>query len=356
MASRRIASLALVNVAASGLDLPIEIPLEQEEPVSIVKTDDSLKLQWDFKRDRTRSMWSAWLSSPRGSSRTRGVPFLQLEFLRTTEHDKQVRLDFCRERFELFLRLARADFFSIDHWHHKGYLTSKYAPDTRSYSIDDTVRVLIPLLNQKLRDYFWDQLMLFAFQADDTRSVHTPDSNEEWQRILMKKKEIVASTHYLYTALSYYSKALAETPVGSDRAVVEATIALEALVTDEEEKAEIQYKLARRVASLVEDNPPSQKSAFDLLKRFYDLRSKIVHGSTKALVLGEELKPELAQFLEYTRMCLLYFLALRDMPKKDILASLDYGIFDLHEPAKVKHKAQSFWGKDSWPKLLRQRR
>lgn len=120
------------------------------------------------------------------------------------------------------------------------------------------------------------------------------------------------------------------------------------------EKGELQFKLARRIASLVADDPLSQKSAFDFLKRFCDLRSKIVHGSTKAEALGVELKPEIPRLLEYTRVCRLYFSALRDMSKKRILEQLDYGTFDLHELAELKARAWNFWGKDNWPRLADQ--
>ncbi len=349
-------SWAIMNAAASNL--PIEISLELESPVVIEQSDESVEFFFDFSRKRTRHLWTIWLSSPKGVRRKRGASVLQLEALPAAEPENELTADvmqiFCKQHLELLLRLAKSDRFWIEEWKHRGYLLSKYSSDARTYRIDQDIPTLVRLLNDKLRDFFWDQWMLRRLQEPEEgvrkRARH---SVADWQRVLNRKKEIVASTHYIQTALSYYSKALAETPSERDQVIIEVMIALEALITDEEEKSEIQYKLARRVASLVGNDPYSMKQSFDLLKRFYDLRSKIVHGSTKAEVLGKDLKSEIPKLVEFARICLLYLLALRDIPKNQILASLDYGTFDLHELEVVKSKTRSFWGKENWPKLVR---
>ncbi len=85
MPSKQAESWAVVNAMAS--DLPLELVLEQEMPVSIVATDDSLEMRWDFKRERTRSKWNIWLSAPKGRQRRGGIPILQMEMLPTTDQD-----------------------------------------------------------------------------------------------------------------------------------------------------------------------------------------------------------------------------------------------------------------------------
>lgn len=349
-------SWAVMNMAASGL--PIEIPIDLESPLVIEQAGESFDVFYDFSRKRTRQLWKVWLSSPKGVRRRRGVSVLHLEALPAAEPENELTADLmqiiCKQYFERLLRLVKSDRFWVEEWKHRGYLLSKYSSDARTYRIDQDIQTHFRLLNDKLRDFFWDEWMLSRLRdPEDEVRKRARHSVDDWQRVLSRKKDIVASTHYIQTALSYYSKALAETPSEADQVIVEATIALEALITDEEEKGEIQFKLARRVASLVGDDPVLQKRAFDLLRQFYDLRSKIVHGSTKAEVLGKDLKPEIPKLLEYARICLLYFLALRDTPKNQILASLDYGTFDLNELEGVKSKARGFWGKENWPKLIR---
>jgi hypothetical protein len=260
----------------------------------------------------------------------------------------------CKQRLECLLGLVRSDRFSIQDWRHREVFRWRYNSDTPPFRLDADTQRLVQAVDGKLSDYFWDRWMLNLFrEADDTVRKRARHSRDEWQRVLSRKREIVASTHYIHTAMLYYAKALAEPSAETDQTMIEATIALEALITDEEEKSEVQYKLARRVAYLVGDEPLSQKRTFALLKKFYDLRSKIVHGSTKAEVLGKDLKPEIPKLLEYARICLLYFLALRDLPKKDILGTLDNGTFDLTELQGLKSKAWKLWGEENWTALAR---
>jgi hypothetical protein len=66
------------------------------------------------------------------------------------------------------------------------------------------------------------------------------------------------------------------------RAVLNALTALEALVTNEG-NAELSYRLSLRVANLLESDDASRLHRFKEMKEFYDLRSKIIHGSASKL-------------------------------------------------------------------------
>jgi hypothetical protein len=64
--------------------------------------------------------------------------------------------------------------------------------------------------------------------------------------------------------------------------VLNALTALEALVTNEG-NAELSYRLSLRVANLLESDDASRLHRFKEMKEFYDLRSKIIHGSASKL-------------------------------------------------------------------------
>jgi hypothetical protein len=61
-----------------------------------------------------------------------------------------------------------------------------------------------------------------------------------------------------------------------DQRLLDTTTALEALFDD---KGEIAFKLAFRVASLLAADDDEREAMFNSVKRFYDTRSRVVHGS-----------------------------------------------------------------------------
>lgn len=64
--------------------------------------------------------------------------------------------------------------------------------------------------------------------------------------------------------------------------VLNALTALEALLTNES-NAELSYRLSLRIANLLESDDASRMRTFRVMKEFYDLRSKIIHGSASRL-------------------------------------------------------------------------
>lgn len=65
-------------------------------------------------------------------------------------------------------------------------------------------------------------------------------------------------------------------------AVLNALTALEALLTYES-NAELSYRLSLRVANLLESDDASRLNRFKEMREFYELRSKIIHGSASKL-------------------------------------------------------------------------
>lgn len=94
-------------------------------------------------------------------------------------------------------------------------------------------------------------------------------------------------------------------------AVIDATIGLEALLSDSPQ--EMTFKLAARVAALTRILPDYSKCPYEVycdLKKIYDYRSAIVHGSTKAdkkreiVYRDKERVPTSAMAIDYLRLIL----------------------------------------------------
>jgi hypothetical protein len=97
---------------------------------------------------------------------------------------------------------------------------------------------------------------------------------------------------------------------GLDNEVLYSLTALESLLTGES-TSELAYRLSLRVATLLGTDDESRKRVFKDMKEFYDLRSRIVHGS------GFRLKPkhharlqQVPVLREYLRRILLSMMAL----------------------------------------------
>jgi uncharacterized protein YecA (UPF0149 family) len=89
-------------------------------------------------------------------------------------------------------------------------------------------------------------------------------------------------------------------------AVLNALTALEALLTNES-NAELSYRLSLRVANLLESDDASRLNRFTEMKEFYDLRSKIIHGS------ASKFSPKLQHRLETVE-------SLREILRRTILS------------------------------------
>jgi hypothetical protein len=95
-----------------------------------------------------------------------------------------------------------------------------------------------------------------------------------------------------------------------DNEVLYCLTALEGLLTSES-NSELSYRLSLRVASLLGPDDESRKRMFKDMKDFYDVRSKIVHGSGFNLKLKHQvLLKQISTLREYLRRILLSIMAL----------------------------------------------
>jgi len=88
----------------------------------------------------------------------------------------------------------------------------------------------------------------------------------------------------------------------SDR-LIELMIAMEALFGDKDYQ---RYKIPLRCACMLHPLGELRKQTFEIIKKFYDERSAIIHGGK--LEMGPENKEKVDQFEEYVRLSILKFL------------------------------------------------
>jgi hypothetical protein len=133
-------------------------------------------------------------------------------------------------------------------------------------------------------------------------------------------------------------------------------MAAEALFTDDD-KSEVSYRLATRMAVLNGANPEDVKQHWELVRSMYDARSRLMHGAayvgkpSKRLpgLVGDsgfiEPTPDhLLAFNNLVRASILYFIALQGSERREVLEILDRSVFDLSEVGRLRRLANDYWG------------
>jgi len=132
-------------------------------------------------------------------------------------------------------------------------------------------------------------------------------------------------------------------------------MAVEALFTDDD-KREPSSRLSTRMARLNGAGAEDVKRHEELVRSMYEARNKLMHG--RAYVgtskqppglVGDvgfiEPTPErLLAFNNLVRASILYFIALQDSERRDVLEILDCSVFDPSEVARLRRMANEYWG------------
>ncbi len=91
--------------------------------------------------------------------------------------------------------------------------------------------------------------------------------------------------------------------------LIDLVIALEAMFSPSHE-GELQFRMAQRLATLLGKDAEGRKQIFNLTKKIYTERSKLVHGGGNPFTTGTLTVDELAQFGDYIRQAILRLLML----------------------------------------------
>jgi hypothetical protein len=130
---------------------------------------------------------------------------------------------------------------------------------------------------------------------------------------------------------------------GDRRDLTGAVTALEALLTKKDETEGLTYRLSMRIANLLGSDADARKAKFLEIKRFYNLRSRIVHGSPLRSTELDQLG-ELHSLRETLRRVLLSAIALfsEGVHPDDLPALLDELALDDEKRKQVHAKAAKF--------------
>lgn len=142
---------------------------------------------------------------------------------------------------------------------------------------------------------------------------------------------------------NYWVSKLRENIKPYDRLIFLVT-ALEALISQNEN--ELNYRISHRTATLLGETELEKSTIFQSIKEYYNLRSKIVHGTPQ-----EEVKFYETWYLqEIVRSLILKFISLYENGFKDsqkFLKQLDIAIFDSSLRKEIVDKSNAMFGDSS---------
>ncbi len=128
----------------------------------------------------------------------------------------------------------------------------------------------------------------------------------------------LASDNRFSLALSRFMDSYRK-PIAGDR-LVDYWIALESLLLPGEKEGELRFRAALRGAWFISKNSDQRTKIFDDLKKSYDSRSAVVHGTEKSIPEGIVLQTE-----DYLRHVLRRCIELGSTPTSELLNSLVMG-------------------------------
>lgn len=138
---------------------------------------------------------------------------------------------------------------------------------------------------------------------------------------------------YLELAYHRYMDALLKTELNAYR-VLSCISSLEALFSDG--NTEITFKIKLRVAKILSFLDYNAIEVSDKLKKAYDLRSKLVHGSKLSRELLDFAKASTYEILNYNRICLIIFMQLESLGKLNLVKEIDNALIDTKTEEKLR--------------------
>jgi hypothetical protein len=163
---------------------------------------------------------------------------------------------------------------------------------------------------------------------------------------------------HVMIAADFFEQANGDRGLPLDMRLLLLVMAAEALFSDDD-KSEVSYRLATRIAFLNGANATDTKRHWDFMRLVYEARSKLMHGAAyvrkrskrhEGLVddsgFIEISHDRLLELNNLVRASILYFIAfaLQDLPRRDVLAALDKAVFDRSDLAGLRSMANQHWG------------
>jgi hypothetical protein len=248
----------------------------------------------------------------------------------------------CVQQLSTALRLYKPIPFSIARWQRPRAGTSP-RQNTERYSLKGAEL-------RRFRDF---SLRLLDFHVSRNLFRHArylPDDLEDDVRELLggsreHEARVLKAEPHIMIAADLFEKALDGPGIAPELRLVLLMMALESLFSADD-KSELAFRMSLRIAVLNGSSHAHRKEMFEALKDLYDSRSRLVHGSWyrggKGFVRVSD--TQLGVLRNVVRASILYFLALKELPKEQLLKALDRAVFDRREIEELRVKANGYWG------------
>jgi Apea-like HEPN len=160
-----------------------------------------------------------------------------------------------------------------------------------------------------------------------------------------EEKRVLSKAAHIMVAANLFERADSDDGLGRDLRLILFVTAAEALFGDND-KSELAYRLAVRMATLNGGSGEQRKEIFELIRRVYDTRSRLLHGSLyqKKGGLHSITLVDLFEIRKLIRGSLLYSIALNETAKTELLRSVDRSVFHDAEIHRLRFTANAFWG------------
>jgi hypothetical protein len=210
-----------------------------------------------------------------------------------------------------------------------------------------------PLKGAELRRFRGFSVRILDFHVSRNLFRHArylPDDLEDDVRELLggsreHEARVLKAEPHIMIAADLFEKALEGPSVAPELRLILMMMALESLFSSDD-KSELAFRMSLRISVLIGSNDAHRKEIFETLKDLYDVRSRLVHGSwyrgSKGFVRVSDI--QLGVLRNVVRASILYFVALKERPKEQLLSTLDRAVFDRREIEELRLKANGYWG------------
>lgn len=248
----------------------------------------------------------------------------------------------CIQQLSTALRLYKSIPFSIARWQ-KPRAGRAPRKNTEHYSLKGADLRRFRDFSLRLRDFHVSRNL---FQ----HARYLPDDLEDDVRELLggsreHEARVLKAEPHIMIAADLFEKALEGPSIALELRLVLLMMALESLFSTDD-KSELAFRMSLRIAVLNGANDAHRKELFEALRDLYDLRSRLVHGSWyrggKGFVRVSEAQMKVLR--NVVRASILYFVALKELPKEQLTKVLDRAVFDRQEIEELRAKANGYWG------------
>jgi len=248
----------------------------------------------------------------------------------------------CVQQLSTALRLYKPIPFSIARWQ-KPRAGRAPRQNTERYSLKGADLRRFRDFSLRLRDFHVSRNLF-------RHARYLPDDLEDDVRELLggsreHEARVLKAEPHIMIAADLFEKALEGPGIAPELRLVLLMMALESLFSTDD-KSELAFRMSLRIAILNGSSDAHRKEMFEALRDLYDSRSRLVHGSwyrgSKGFVRVSE--TQLKVLRNVVRASILYFVALKELPKGQLTNALDRAVFDRREIEELRTKANGYWG------------